>query len=137
LQAVDLVTTQGARPYFTFDAQQAKPDFVEAWAQRVELGARYSLLFGFIAKGFHIESPKFVQPGSHACLEIADVVSYVVARYIRSRLLGVTPDLDPAHFGEVNYSAFLPKGLLSVRSSSYPWEQFFGARRDEGPGGDA
>ena len=109
-------------------ARGLRPPFRALAAERIEMGLRYSLVFGFLTRNLHFASPAFVQPGSHPFLELADFVSYATARYIDRRLRGARIDLDPAEWGEATYAAFDASGALQFcRSSSYPWDLLFGS----------
>jgi len=85
------------------------------------------LLFGYLARGIEIPEPVFVSPASRPCLEVADFVSYVIARYCYRRIKGQPIDLDPKYLGPVVYLGFDSSGaLLFSRSTGYPWRLFYG-----------
>lgn len=132
LYTINEVTKQGGRPFFTFDATRQVKSYphVEGWAEESFLGSQYSLTYGFVSRGIPIDKPGFVQPGSHPCLEIADFVSYYVARYIERRLSKKNVDYDPGELGNINYLTFDVHGnLRDKRDSTYPWEMFFGKQQ--------
>lgn len=122
-------TKIGIKPYFTFDSEKdSEADrVIHGWARDAFHGSRINLLFGYLARGIEIPEPVFVSPASRPCLEVADFVSYVIARYCYRRIKGQPIDLDPKHLGPVVYLAFDPSGdLLFSRNTGYPWRSFYG-----------
>ena len=122
-------TKIGIKPYFTFDSDKDSEAnrVIHGWARDAFHGSRINLLFGYLARGIEIPEPVFVSPASRPCLEVADFVSYAIARYCYRRIKGQPIDLDPKHLGPVVYLAFDPSGdLLFSRNTGYPWRSFYG-----------
>lgn len=102
MYVIDQLTRQGAQPIMRLDADKPVPresEVVQEWARRLFFNSQYCLLYPFLAKGIEIPEPVFVKPGSHPCLELADFVSYLVARHYHDRHENKTPHLHPERLG--------------------------------------
>jgi hypothetical protein len=132
LHVVDETTSQGAQPSLFFDSERSsKADRVHhEWASRLFVDSQHSGLYAFLAKGIEIPEPRFVRPGSHPCLELADFVSFVVARHHFDRWRGREPRYDLRRLGSVRYVGFIPTGLAYNTQEGFPWEMFYA---DRGP----
>jgi hypothetical protein len=128
---INLVTGQDGKPQLYFDSEKPNSGghVIHEWARRLYADAQYCLLYAYLAKGIEIPEPQFVKAGSHPCLELADFVSYVVARYHHERWTGA-PDatLSPDRLGNLVYFGFNAeeKGLYT-RQCGFPWDFFYGA----------
>ncbi|MCA1738452.1 MAG: hypothetical protein LC740_06380 [Actinobacteria bacterium] len=123
-------TKDRIQPSFVFDSEKDSEanNVIYGWAQDAFYGSRLNLLHAFLARGLEIPEPMFVRPGSRPCLEVADFVSYVVARYCFRKLKNQPIDLDPELLGPVYYLAFVPDGdVVTSMSTGYPWEHFYGS----------
>jgi hypothetical protein len=123
-------TKDRIQPSFVFDSEKDSEanNVIHSWAQDAFYGSRLNLLHAFLARGLEIPEPMFVRPGSRPCLEVADFVSYVVARYCFRKLKNQPIDLDPELLGPVYYLAFVPDGdVVTSMSTGYPWEHFYGS----------
>ncbi len=128
LNAIDEWTSKNAQPQIFFDSEKKSQanETIHKWAQETFRGSQHSLLYGFIAKGIEIPEPKFVVPASHAGLEIADFVSYVIARYHLRKWQGKDIEIDPASMGLVTYLGYDDQGhLIWRRQEGYPWDIFY------------
>ena len=54
----------------------------DGWATKLFNGARLTLLWQYMSHGLPVRTPEFVPPGNNFLLEIADIISYVIARYL-------------------------------------------------------
>jgi len=126
---IDNLTRQGCQPHFLFDDDR-KSDGRRGernWASDLLVDSQKCLLYNYLSRGIEIVPPHFVPPGSEPCLELADFVSYVVARYHYTRWLKLQLDYDPARLGAITYLGFGASGDLRFhRTKSYPWELFYG-----------
>jgi hypothetical protein len=125
------LTKQGGRPDLFFDAEKPSDggQRVHGWAERLFLDSQYCDLWAYLAHGIEIPRPRFVKPGSHPCLELADLVAWVVARHHLDSWRGNEPQIDAGSFGPVTYMGFEQTGdLLFSRQIGFPWELFYGAR---------
>jgi len=122
-------TKDGIQPSFVFDSEKASEanTVIHGWARDTFHGSQLYLLYAFLSRGIEIPEPTFVSPASRPCLEVADFVSYVVARYCFRKLKKQSIDLDPKLLGPVYYLAFVPDGdVVHSMSTGYPWEYFYG-----------
>ena len=122
-ELIDGFTEKGVQPHLFFDADRpVKAEYViQGWARECFGGLQRTILYPFLAKGITIPEPKFVTPGSHTCLELADFVSFVVARYLLRRQENKTIEFDPSRLGKVFYMIQLPNGdLVQSRQVGYP-----------------
>lgn len=81
----------------------------DGWAKKLFDGGRLTILWPFIANGLPVKSPEFVEPSFSIYLQIADLISYVVARHIyligKSVELGMQQDVefDSSLLGDIRY----------------------------------
>lgn len=125
---IDMATRCGVRPVFAFDGEVRRKNgtYATPWASDVFHGAKLNLVFPFIARGILIEEPKIVVPGSYPGAELADFVSFVIARFLYKKLRNEEIDLDPKRFGKIIYVGFTPTGdILERNLDRYPWREFF------------
>lgn len=120
------LTTKKAQPILKFDAEkQTQADqVIQGWARDAFSGSQHCLIYPFLTNGIEVEEPKFVQPASHACLELADFISFIVARFYFNRWKGKKTEeiLDPCNLGKVTYLSCDKNGDLAFnRAESYPW----------------
>lgn len=122
-ELVDGFTEKGFQPHILFDADRpvAADHVIQGWARESFEGFQKMLLYPFLAKGIQIPEPKFVQPGSHPCLELADFVSFIIARYLWLLRKGKEVEFDPARLGKVFYMVQRQNGdLAQFRQIGYP-----------------
>ncbi|MCY7273077.1 MAG: hypothetical protein LH702_04855 [Phormidesmis sp. CAN_BIN44] len=126
------LTTEKAQPLLIFDAEkQTQADrVIQGWARDAFSGSQHCLLYPFLTKGIEVPEPIFVQPASQACLELADFISYIIARFYLKRWQGqeIEKILNPCNLGKIMYLGFDKTGdLVFHRTESYPWELFYGS----------
>lgn len=122
---IDELTNQSAHPVLCFDSDRASraDSIVHGWARDLFRNSQYCLLYAFLTKGIEVPEPEFVQPGSHPCLELADLVGYVAARYYHHRWRGSTVEWEPKRLGKVMYAGVDGNGdLIYHRGDEYPWD---------------
>jgi len=126
---IDELTSLGAKPILCFDSEKSSraDRVIHGWARELFTNSQHSLLYAFLAKGIEIPEPAFVTPGSHPCLELADFVSYISARYYHRRWRGESIEWDPQRLGKILYAGFDSTGdIVWQRGIGYPWELFHG-----------
>jgi hypothetical protein len=129
------LTTAKAQPILRFDAEKPTQadQVIQAWARDAFSGSQHCLLYPLLAKGIEVPEPIFVQPASQACLELADFISYIVARFYLKRWQGqeIEEILNPCNLGKVMYLGFDKTGdLVFHRTGSYPWGLFYGSQTE-------
>jgi hypothetical protein len=98
----------------------------DGWARNLFLGGQLTLMWPFVSHGLPVAAPEFVTRNSSEYLQIADFVSFIVARYIARRSTGESVDLDPKILGSVRYQGFKEDGSCIARDlAGYPWDTFF------------
>jgi len=128
LSAIDEWTTKNTQPCIFFDSEKESKanEITHSWARDTFKSSQYSLLYGFLSKGIEIPEPKFVPPASFPGLEVADFVSFTIARYYHRRWEGKEVEIDPARMGLVTYLGYDFNGdLLQKRQEGYPWDHFY------------
>ena len=105
--AIHKATAQHLRPLFTFDATKPVKSYphIEAWSYDTYSGSRRYLAHAYLTHSNDIHAPSLVVPGSHPCLELADVHAYFAARSIFQRYSGKLPELSLTEFGRFCYIA--------------------------------
>ena len=127
LNVIDEWTTKNAQPNIFFDSEKDSKanKIIHSWARDTFRGSQYSLLYGFLSKGIEVPEPKFVPPASRPGLEVADFVSFTIARYYLRMWQGKEIEIDPKDMGLVTYLGYDSNGdLLWKRQEGYPWDQF-------------
>ncbi|MHB8788502.1 MAG: hypothetical protein ACYDBT_01335 [Desulfobulbaceae bacterium] len=128
LNAIDEWTEKNAQPSIFFDSEKPSSanKVIHGWARDAFRGSQHSLIYGFLSKGIEIPEPTFVPPASFPGLEIADFVSFTIARFYDRMWKGKEIEIDPRQMGLATYLGYDSKGdLLWRRQEGYPWEQFY------------
>lgn len=128
LNVIDEWTTMNAQPSVFFDSEKNSEanEIIHEWARDTFRGSQHSLLYGFLSKGIEIPEPKFVPPASFPGLEVADFVSFTIARFYHRKWEGKEIEIDPARMGHVTFIGYDFNGnLLCRRQEGYPWDQFY------------
>jgi len=127
MNTIDEWTTKKTQPNIFFDSEKDSKanETIHSWARDAFKGSQYSLLYGFLSKGIEIPEPKFVSPASFPGLEVADFVSFTIARYYYKRWEGKEIEIDPKDMGLITYLGYDFNGdVLCRRQEGYPWDQF-------------
>jgi len=129
LNTIDTLTEKGTQPNFFFDADRPSQGgrVVVGWAERIFEFRQRSLLYALFAKGVTIPDPVFLPPGSHPCLELADFISFWIARAHLKKWKGEQLEVDLAKVGKIFYLGLNESGrMASSRQYGLPWELFYG-----------
>lgn len=102
----------------------------DGWAKNLFNGGRLTLMWPFLTSSVPVPSPEFKPPTASPYFEIADYVSYTIARYLF--LLGkknsgenVTMNSDPTWLGSVRYLGYRADGSCILETDNkYPLEKF-------------
>lgn len=128
LNVINEFTQKGGQPHLFFDADKPPKSgrYIQAWARNSFHGSQRCLLYTFLSRGIEVPEPEFVEPASHPCLELADFVSYVIARYHLLKWQNRKIELDPFNLGLATYIGFNKNGdLIWRRQGGYPWNYFY------------
>lgn len=99
----------------------------EGWAEECFLGLQYTRLFTVLSAGAPILKPEFVTPGSHYLLEIADFISYCVAREFEKAVQNSKTELPSSLLGKGFYQATLGNGKVNHKwSVGLPLREYYG-----------
>ena len=126
---INELTERSAQPNIFFDSEKRSSanNTIHGWARDAFKGSQHSLLYGFFSKGIEIPEPQFVPPASTPGLEIADFVSFVIARYYLRMWQDKDVEVDPKNFGPATFLKFSsPGNLFFLRQEGYPWDHFYG-----------
>jgi hypothetical protein len=96
---------QSLRPMFTLERTKPtlKSNHREAWSWEPFLGSKNYLAYAFLTRSNEISPPKFAEPGSHACLELADLHAYFAGQALHRHYMGAEPDIELKRFGRFQY----------------------------------
>jgi|GEM_PF-1956582 len=73
-----------------------------------------------------IPEPEFEPKRPNSLTELADVVAFIVTRYLLKRVQGKKPELDPSRFGRVFWYGFNKRGEpRRANQVGFPWDEFF------------
>lgn len=126
MRVIQESTSHGLSPKFYFERTGD-----DGWAKNLFDGGRLTLLWGHITHGLPVMTPQFVPPTDSLYLEIADIVSYIIARYlflIGKRVKGdISPIVfDPSSLGKVRYILIDGYGNWKYETSSkFPSKTMF------------
>lgn len=104
----------------------------DSWAEKLLDSGRCTLVWPYITHGIPVKSPEFVSPSSSIFLEIADILAYIISRYLFC--LGKTveekkrkePDFLPSKLGTIRYILTDGKGDLFIETSKkFPLKKAF------------
>lgn len=99
----------------------------EGWAEECFLGLQYTRLFTWLSSGSTTVKPVFTKPGSHYLLEVADFVSYVVAREFERNICGKPVEIPSSLLGNGIYQGAIANGDVKYRwSVGLPLKEFYG-----------
>ncbi len=119
----------GIRWVFDNIQDTTKGTKTEGWAEEVFLGLQYIPLFTYLSSGSTVLKPEFVKPGSHYLLEIADFISFCVARDFHLFTKGDKPEFSSSLLGNRFYQAFLRDGSIDFKwSRGLPIRKFYARR---------
>lgn len=98
----------------------------EGWASECFLGLQYTRLFAWLCAGTSTLEPNFVKPGSHFLLEIADFISYCVAREFEMATKKIQTELPSSLLGEAFYHGIARNGSAYYKwSNSFPLKELY------------
>lgn len=125
MRAIEAITALGGQPVITFDAQKPVKGnaAIHHWARERFQNGQGTLLYSFLSHSIFIPEPVFVEPASRPLLEIADLISFSVARHHFCISRRRDPDIDLSAWGEINYQTFSSgsNDLIYKNSVGYPW----------------
>lgn len=129
VQVIDNITGLGGQPVIHFDAQKPTKanTVIHQWARDAFQHGQGNLLYSFLSHSIFVPEPVFVPPASHPLLEIADFMSFTVARHHYRVYNKAQPEIDLRVLGQVMYMTFSHDGdyLLCESSEGYPWQLDF------------
>ena len=124
-----IITDNGAKPVYFFDSQtaQSKQNNSPGWAEKEFENITHTKLFSYLAKGRYVRKPSFIKPGSRPLSELADILSFYVARYHFCNFKSRKIDVNLKDLGKVVYSSFKMNtgDFIYKEENHYPWEFFF------------
>ena len=117
----------GVRWVFDNIKDTTKGSRTEGWASECFLGLQYTRLFAWLSAGTTILEPDFVTPGSHYLLEIADFISYCVARDFEKVEQGSSSEFPSSLLGTGYFQGILGDGTVLYKPHrGLPLSDFYG-----------
>ncbi|WP_417317132.1 hypothetical protein [Emcibacter sp.] len=112
--AIHRSTKKELRPMFTLDASRPiiNDPHLEGWSYDTYNGSRCFLANAFLSHSNDINAPNFVAPGSHPCLELADVHAYFAARNLAKRTTKQRAEISLKEFGKFSYLIMLDNNSM-------------------------
>jgi hypothetical protein len=121
---------KGFTPILSFDSEKEFKGLgpvVHEWARSSFQTSQRELVYSYISHGLPVPEPQFVEPASHPCLEIADFVSFIVARGHHCRMRGIQSEYATERLGRVFYSWLRSDGNYGRdRLAGFPWHELYG-----------
>jgi hypothetical protein len=122
-------TQSGFTPVLHFDSEKEFKGIepvIHGWARDAFLGPQRSLLYSFLSHGLPVPEPVFVKPASHPCLELADFVSYIIARNHYCHLNKLVCEYPTEKLGKVFYSWLRrDHNYGRDRRVGFPWNEIY------------
>jgi len=119
----------GYTPILQFDSEKrfsGLGPIVHGWARDAFQGTQRELVYSYISHGLPVPEPLFVQPASYPCLEVADFVSFVVARGHHCQMMGKQSEYPTERLGRVFYSWLRRDGNYGrERLVGFPWHEIY------------
>jgi len=99
----------------------------EGWASECFLGLQYTRLFTWLCAGATTLEPEFVKPGSHFLLEIADFISYCIAREFEMSAKKLKTEFPSSLLGKAFYQGVIQDGTVQFNwNNKFPLREFYG-----------
>ncbi len=120
------LTDSAMSPHIHFERTNS-----DGWAKNLFNGGRLTLMWPFISRVLPVPNPTFNPPSDSIYFEIADFISFVIARYlfvIGKRAEGESIEFDclPSWLGEIRYLGYTTTGTCLFKTESeYPLKAFF------------
>ncbi|MGP9466761.1 hypothetical protein ACT3RU_07050 [Halomonas sp. TP35] len=126
MQALRETTASGYCPYIHFERTQS-----DGWAKKLFEGGRLTLMWPFLTHGLPTPDPKFCVPTESIFFEIADFISFCVARYLyiiseidNGKKFSI--DMNPRWLGEIRYIGFTEHtSTIHKKADHYPLNVLF------------
>jgi hypothetical protein len=132
LSSLQQLRQRSLAPRWIFDniKDATSGERTEGWAEEVFLGLQYTPLFTWLSATTPVFKPEFVRPGSHFLLEVADFISYTIARQFEKRVNNEQGKFESDILGIAMYQTVLPNGSVDCEwSNGLPFERFYGNRQ--------
>lgn len=126
MNIIQETTSNNLAPMFYFERTGN-----DGWAKNLFDGGRLTLLWAFITNGLPVKTPEFVPPSYSLFLEIADIVSYLVARFLfcigkRAEGKESQPEFDLTLLGKIRYITTDGNGdWINNLSNGFPSQLIF------------
>jgi len=127
IQIIRESTSNELAPKFYFEESSD-----DGWAEKLLDSGRCTLVWPYITHGLPVMSPKFVSPSFSIFLEIADILAYIISRYLFCLAKTVEkkekkePDFLPSKLGSIRYILTDGKGDLFIETSKkFPLKKAF------------
>ncbi len=99
----------------------------EGWAEEIFWGLQYTRQFTWLSARSIVDKAEFVTPGSHYLLEIADFISFVIAREFDRSSRGQEVEISSARLGKGFFCSRIGNGDYdSCDSIGLPKRRFYG-----------
>lgn len=131
VSTLDQLRRQGITPNWTFDniKDATLGDKIEGWAEEAFLGLQHTRLFTWLSAGSTVIAPTFVKPGSDVLLEVADFMSYWIAREFYRATQGLASEVPSKLFGLGSYIGVDGSGDVLLKGSvGLPLQKFWGLK---------
>jgi len=119
----------GFTPILHFDSEKefiGLGPIIHGWARDAFQGSQRQLIYSYISHGLPVPEPLFLRPASHPCLELADFVSFVIARGHHCKMNGLPIDYESERLGIVFYSWLRRDGHYGRdRQIGFPWREIY------------
>ena len=99
----------------------------EGWAEEIFWGLQYTRQFAWLTARSIVDKAEFVTPGSHYLLEIADFISFVIAREFDRSSRGEKVEISSSRLGQGFFCSRIGNGDYdSCDSIGLPKRRFYG-----------
>jgi len=120
---------KGFTPVLHFDSEKEYKGLgpvIHGRARDAFQGSQRKLIYSFVSHGLPVPEPIFIKPASHPCLEIADFVSFVIARGHHCKMNNKECEYSSKQIGKVFYSWLRKDGHYGRdHRIGFPWEEVY------------
>lgn len=121
--STEYITRAGYNVKYILESTENNNNHIDFDVERVSRSLRRSLSYLYTCRTRYVILPVTEQKGFDPDLEIADLVAYMIRRYLHQKLIGRNTELSIERLGSVYWSIFKKRGLFSKNHIGFPWEE--------------
>lgn len=132
MTTTDIMTSHRKSITWTFDNEQNTKSGpkIEGWTHECFRGLQHTRLFSWLSRRTLLHKPTHIEPGTHYLSEIADFISFWIARDFFMGIKKKRIEMQTYELGEILYEGTLGNGDAKAKNHiSFPLKEFYGIDR--------